>query len=57
MGAALAQPVVAPKPVNWRSPRALGGLALSLALGAGLWTSAPQTVRRFEVDNAYSQAL
>lgn len=57
MGAALAQPVVAPKPVNWRSPRALGGLALSLVLGAGLWTSAPQTVRRFEVDNAYSQAL
>ena len=57
MGAALAQPVVAPKPVVWLSPRALGGLALSLALGAGLWTSAPQTVRRFEVDNAYSQAL
>ena len=57
MGAALAQPVVAPEPVSWRSPRALGGVALSIALGAGLWWSAPQSVRRFEVDSAYTQAL
>lgn len=57
MGAALAQPVVAPRPVSWGSPRALGGVVLSVALAAGLWWSAPQSVRRFEVDSAYTQAL
>ena len=44
------------EPVSWRSP-GRWAVALSVALGAGLWWSAPQSVRRFEVDSAYTQAL
>jgi rhomboid protease GluP len=35
MGAALAQPVVAPEPVSWRSPRALGGSPSASRSGPG----------------------
>lgn len=57
MGAALARPLFAPQPVDWRTPRALGGLVVCAGLGAAMWLSAPQTVQRFEMDSAFNQTL
>ncbi|HOB45869.1 MAG TPA: rhomboid family intramembrane serine protease [Zoogloea sp.] len=57
LGAAFAQPIVAPQPVRWLTPRTLTGLAVVAVLGAGLWQTAPQVVRKFEIDSAYQQTI
>ena len=57
LGAAFAEPVVAPRPVRWAAPRVLLSLAAAGLLGAGLWQTAPQIVRSFEIDSAYQQTL
>ena len=57
LGAAFAEPIIAPRPVRWLAPRALAGLLAAALLGAGLWQTAPQVVRKFEIDSAYQQTL
>ena len=43
--------------MRWLAPRALAGLLAAALLGAGLWQTAPQVVRKFEIDSAYQQTL
>ena len=57
LGAAFAEPIIAPRPVRWLAPRALAGLLAAALLGAGLWQTAPQVVRKFEIDSAYQQTV
>ena len=57
LGAAFAAPLVAERPVQWLSGRAVGGLALVAGLGGVLWSATPQVVRTFELDRAFQQAV
>jgi rhomboid protease GluP len=57
LGAALAAPVTAVRPVQWLSLRTGGGVLLAMALGLGFWQATPQVARTFEVDTAYQQTL
>ena len=57
LGAAFAEPVTTSRPVRWLSPRAIGGMLLTLALGSGLWQRTPEVLHTFEIDTAYQQTL
>lgn len=57
LGAAMAVPLAAPSPLRWLSPRLWGGVALVIALGAAMWTQAPEVVRRYEVGAAFRETL
>lgn len=57
LGAALAGPLVAPRPVRWLGVRAWVGVLLCGVLGAQLWRATPQVAHRIEVNNAYTQTL
>jgi len=57
LGAAFAEPVTMSRPVRWISPRAIGGMLLTLALGSVLWQRTPEVLRTFEIDTAYQQTL
>lgn len=57
LGAALAEPVAAQRPVRWLSLRALaGGLAVVL-VGCGMWRTTPDVAHALEVDTLYQQTL
>ncbi|WP_374265431.1 rhomboid family intramembrane serine protease [Zoogloea sp.] len=57
LGAVFAEPIVAPRPVRWLTPQALGGLLIAAGLGFGLWQASPQVARHFEIDSAYQQTI
>ncbi|MCK6392873.1 rhomboid family intramembrane serine protease [Zoogloea sp.] len=57
LGLALAEPIVSPRPVQWLTGRALGGMLAVVAIGGVLWQQTPEVVRRYEVDSAYQQTL
>ncbi|KAB2970579.1 rhomboid family intramembrane serine protease [Zoogloea sp.] len=57
LGACMAMPLAAPRPVRWLSPRLWGGVAIVTALGGAMWTQAPELVRRYEMGAAFNETL
>lgn len=57
LGAALAEPLLASRPVRWLSPRALAGMLVVVLVGCGLWRGTPDVAHEFEVDTLYQQTV
>lgn len=57
LGAALAEPVQAQRPVRWLGPRALAGSVAVVLIGAALWRMTPDVVHEIEVDTLYQQTV
>jgi rhomboid protease GluP len=57
LGAALAEPVQAQRPVRWLGPRALAGSVAVVLIGAALWRMTPDVAHEIEVDTLYQQTV
>ncbi len=57
LGAALAEPVQASRPVRWLALRTLAGLLAAGVVGGALWRATPDAAHELEVDTLYQQTV
>lgn len=57
LGAALAEPVLAQRPVRWLGLRALAGALAVVFVGVAMWRATPNVARVLEVDTLYLQTI
>lgn len=57
LGAALAEPVQASRPVRWLALRTLAGMLAVGVVGGALWRATPDAAHEIEVDTLYQQTV